>query len=240
MSSATVLSSGHCIARDDSYVAHHQDLALAAACARGEPAALAAFEARYLPELRGVWARARGSTPPVDELVQTLRAKLFVGERPRIADYRGASSLKTWLRVVATRTLIELARRHKTADPIDESGEHPIASRDDDPETAYLKRRYSDEIRRAFEQAARGLDAESRGVLHQHYARGLGIDAIAGTRGVHRATAARRLAGAREAVLRETRQLLMGRLRVSRAELESILRLVDSEMHVSVERVFGE
>jgi len=247
MSSATVLSSGHSIATDPSYASerrdcplHAEDLAFASACARRDPAALAAFDDRYLPVLRAAWSRARGSKPPFDELAQTVRAKLFVGDRPRIADYRGASSLATWLRVVVTRTLIEMARRHKSADPIDESSEHAIASRDDDPETAYLKRRYSEEIRCAFEQAARGLDAESRGVLYEHYARGLGIDAIAGARGVHRATAARRLATAREAVLRETRQLLMGRLRVSRAELESILRLAETEMHVTVERVFGD
>jgi len=181
----------------------------------------------------------RGERPPADELVQTLRAKLFVGDRPRIAEYRGASTLEAWLRVVATRALIEAMRRRKSTEPIDESGPHPIASGGDDPETAYLKRRYSSELRGAFEQAAQRLDAESRAVLHDHYARGRGIDAIADARGIHRATAARRLAGAREEVLRETRRALMARLRVSRATLESILRLVEDEMHVTVERIFG-
>jgi hypothetical protein len=49
-------------------------------------------------------------------------------------------------------------------------------------------------------------------------------------------TAARR---ARD-ILRETRQLLMQRLKISRAELESIVRLIESQMHVTMERILRE
>ena len=218
---------------------HGADLCLAWACAHGDPRAIATFDATYASVLRVVHARARGDKPPFDELVQLLRAKLFVGPPPRIGEYRGTGALAAWVRVVATRTLIEIARSTKRTDPLEESGVVPLAAPDDDPEMAYLKRRYTAELKEAFEMAARQLDAEERNVLRAHYVGGLGIDQIASLHGIHRATAARRLTSAREAVLRGTRQLLMQRLRLSRAELESMVRMVQSRMHVTVERVFA-
>ena len=235
-SSASVLSSGHGISEARSY---SEDRALAAACARGEREALAAFEARHLGDLRAVHARARGDKPPFDEFLQAMRAKLFVGPRPRIADYRGAGTLSGFVRVVGARVLIEAARRAKRTEPLDEDRACAVPAASDDPEAAYLKHKYTAEVRDAFETAARRLDDEAREVLRDHYAGGMGIDAIAAARGVHRATAARRLASAREDVLRETRRLLMARLGVSRDELESIVRMLESRLHVTVERVLA-
>jgi RNA polymerase sigma-70 factor (ECF subfamily) len=146
------------------------------------------------------------------------------------------------VRVVATRTLIELARATKDAESIDDEkndGVLPLTAPDDDPEMAYLKRRYAAEVKEAFEEAAGELGPEDRNVLREHYARGLSIDQIAAVRGVHRATAARRLVSARDSVLAGTRRILMTRLRLSRAELESVVRMVESRMHVTAERVFG-
>lgn len=174
-----------------------------------------------------------------DDFVQTMRTKLFVADPPRIAEYRGTGALKSWLRVVATRVLIESARRAKRTVALDEPGALPLEAPGDDSEMAYLKGRYAIEVKAAFEEAARALDAEERNVLREHYAGKLGIDQLAAVHGIHRATAARRLASAREAVLRRTRQILTERLRLSHGELESVVRLVESRMHVTVERVFA-
>jgi RNA polymerase sigma-70 factor (ECF subfamily) len=237
MSSVSVLSSGHSIETVPLYTA---DMALASDCARNIPGAIARFEAVYAADIRIVHARARGSSKPaLDELAQAVRVKLFAGESPRIREYRGTGSLKNWVRVVATRTLIEMARATKDVEPIDDSGVVAFTAPDDDPEMAYLKRRYASEVKVAFEEAAKELSAEDRNVLREHYARGLSIDQIAAIHGVHRATAARRLVSAREAVLAGTRRILMTRLRLSRAELESVVRMVESRMHVTAERVFS-
>lgn len=122
---------------------------------------------------------------------------------------------------------------------LDEPGALPLEAPGDDSEMAYLKGRYAIEVKAAFEEAARALDAEERNVLREHYAGKLGIDQLAAVHGIHRATAARRFASAREAVLRRTRQILTERLRLSHGELESVVRLVESRMHVTVERVFA-
>jgi RNA polymerase sigma-70 factor (ECF subfamily) len=229
---------------------HAADLYLAFACARGNPIALARFEERHAADIRAIYMQSRGAKPPLDDLMQLVRARLFTGERPRIADYGGLGELKNWVRVTASRVLVDMIRG---ADPPDGRGRAPadqqnsgdeaflsVPSPGDDPEMELLKRTYRAEMRQAFEDAARDLSPEERNVLREHYAHGLGIDQIAAMHGIHRATAARRLQGAREAVLRGTRQLLMNRLRLSRSELESALRLIESQMHVTVERVLAE
>jgi len=230
-----MLSSGHCI----DATLYRDDVALAAACARGDAIAVARFESLYASDVRLVHARSRGAKPPVDELVQVVWTKLFVGPSPRIAEYGGKGTLRNWVRVIATRSLIEMARRQKPEVDLEESGVVPLVAPDDDPEMAYLKRRYAHEIKDAFERAAKALDPEERNVLREHYAGGLGIDQIAAVHGIHRATAARRLSCARESVLAGTRRILAARLGLSRAELESIARMVESRMHLTAERIFA-
>ncbi len=232
-----MLSSGQGIVEAPSLYA--TDMSLAWSCARGDAHAIATFDVLHADLLRAVHARTRGDKPPFDEFVQVLRTKLFVGPSPRIAEYRGMGALSAWVRVVATRVLIEAVRSAKRTEPIEESGVIPLVAPDDDPEMAYLKRRYAREVKEAFELAAARLDASERNVLREHYVCKLGIDQIAGVHGIHRATAARRLANAREAVLRGTRQLLMEKLKLPRDDLESVVRMVESRMHVTVERIFA-
>jgi RNA polymerase sigma-70 factor (ECF subfamily) len=217
------------------------DLWLACACARGDQAAIAELERVHAGDMRAVYAQVRGAKVPFDELVQVLRTKLYVGDRPKIAEYSGIGELKSWLRVTGVRTLVDLARATPNRErPLPDEGPVAIPAPGDDPEMLYLKRTYHAEMRRAFEDAAKQLSPEERNALREHYAHDLSIDQIAAMHGIHRATAARRIASAREAVLRNTRQLLMQRLRLSRAELESVVRMIESQMHVTVERIFGE
>lgn len=216
------------------------DLFLAWACASGDGAAIAELERVYATDLRAVYAQVRGAKVPFEELVQVLRGKLFAGPAPKIAEYSGIGELKSWLRVTGVRTLVDMARQLPDRErPMEDSGPLAVPAPGDDPEMQYLKRTYHEQMRRAFEDAARALSPEERNVLREHYAHSMTIDQIAAAHGIHRATAARRVAGAREAVLRGTRQLLMQRLGLSMAELESVVRMIESQLHVTVERVFG-
>jgi RNA polymerase sigma-70 factor len=89
------------------------DLLLAQWCATGDPRAIAAFERVHRADLDGVLARFRRLAITPDELLQTLRIKLFVataGRPARIADYSGFGFLQNWLRVTALRALVARAR----------------------------------------------------------------------------------------------------------------------------------
>jgi RNA polymerase sigma-70 factor (ECF subfamily) len=216
------------------------DLYLACGCAVGDPGAIAGFEERY----GAVIARAIASTgvSPAEraDLGQVVRQRLLVapagGGAPRIASYSARGSLLAWLRVVAAREAVRMlprARREVAAG--DDELEGLIAG-DDDPEVGYLKRLYRAEFKRAFHAAVDALDGRARLLLRQHTLDGLGIDQLATLHGVHRATAARWIEAAREAVLSGTQRELIRRLRLSHGELASVIRLIQSQLEVSLPR----
>src|SRR5687768_14380224 len=89
---------------------------IASRCARGEPAALAWFDRRYLGRVDAIACRLGLSPALAEEIKQLLRCRLFVGEQgpPRIASFRGDGPLDGWLAVAASRLIwrkIEATRR---------------------------------------------------------------------------------------------------------------------------------
>jgi RNA polymerase sigma-70 factor, ECF subfamily len=215
-----------------------EDMALALLCAHGDETAIAAFERRHDGDLRMVYAKARGTKPAFDEYAQTLRTKLMTGDRPRLLNYAGIGDLKNWVRVTASRVLVDLQRSQPDKEVHDEAA-LAVPAPDDDPETQYLKRLYRDQMRHAFEAAVQTLAPAERNCLRDYYGRRLTIDELAAARGIHRATAARRVAKARASVMRATRQLLMQRTQLSSDELQSVVRLIESQLYVTVSRVFA-
>ena len=219
------------------------DLLLAQWCATGEPRAIAAFERAHRADLDGVLARFRRLAITPDELLQTLRIKLFVatgGRPPRIADYSGFGFLQNWLRVTALRALVdaaraELARRLEELLADDDLIGLPALGPD-------LAARVSREevgraIKQAFARAVAGLAPRQRNFLRHAHVDQLTLDQIAATYGVHRATVARTLAQARAELVAATRTALAEQLGVDAAALDSVVRAADSRIDLSLSRV---
>ncbi len=220
------------------------DLWLACACERGDAAAIASFQRALAPEVRRAAQRSQRSPLDEEDLVQLVWQKLFVGDgesSPKIREYAGEGDLKGWLRVVAVRALVDVARKRSGGES-PASGERAadmLFAAGADPELAYLKQHYRVEFAAAFTEAIGALDPEDRTSLRPHFVDRLTVDQIASVHGIHRATAARRVQKAREALLSDTRKRLMARLRLSRGELESVMRMIESQLHVSVGRLLG-
>lgn len=216
-----------------------EDLYLAFACAQNDPAALRAFAEQLDGELTAAYDRFGVSTANRADARQQLWEKLFVGApRPRILDYSGRSALRYWFRVTVVRALVDDVRAEKRLREVaDEETLLGAASATPDPEIEHLKRVYRHEFGAAFEEAARALAPEERNALRSHYTQQLTIDEMAAALGIHRATAARRIAAARERLLAETRRRLTERLALSSRELESIFNLIESRLHISVGRL---
>jgi len=220
---------------------HVAELYIAVALAAADPAALAAFEQHCGETIRRAIV-ASGATPAeTDDLVQVVRERLIVppasGGPARILSYSGRGSLKAWVKVVATREaarMLPIARREPAL--ADDDLARIVAS-DDDPEIGYLKRLYRAEFKHAFQRAVAALPARDRLVLRQSVLDGLGIDALAAQHGVHRATCARWLEAARQQILAATQKELIERLELSRAELQSVIKLISSQLDVSLSRV---
>lgn len=217
---------------------HAGDLWLTAACAAGDPAALAAFEQQYMSSLDHVLASSGIAADLVDEVKQEVRRKLLVADdgAPRIADYSGRAELRIWLRTAAIRTSIDLIRKQRDV-PVADEELAALPAIADDPELAHLKARYRDELRGAIVEALKTLTARERLLLKYHYVDGLGIDRLGQIFGVHRTSTARWLRLAREALADEVHRMLIAQLGVGSTELRSIARLVESQLDISVRRL---
>lgn len=212
------------------------DIYIAAACADGNPAALAAFRDALLPGLRATLGKLAMTPAQIDETIQRMLVMIFVGDgdggAPQIATYTGRGTLRSWLRTIAVRTGRRMLGVEAAPTADDEIAELPAAV--GDPELALLRDRHREQVRGAFAQAFAGLEERQRNVLRQYHIDGLTIDQLAGLYQVNRATTARWVAGARLAVITRTRQLLTEQFGLAASDVDSIIRLVRSQLHVSV------
>lgn len=215
------------------------DLYLACACVRGDESALAAFDQYCLTGVDKVLARVAPGLS-ADDVRQVVRQKLFVGagkSSPKIGEYSGLGDLRSWVRMVVVRAAISLRRKGQREVPCEDLA-LANAAFDQNPELNLIKRMYRTEFNRAFEEAVEALSPRERNLLRQHLVDHLNIDQIGMLYRVHRVTAARWLTKARRSLIAALRKLLMKRLRVDQSELKSIMKLIQSQVDVSIRRVF--
>src|ERR1051325_5756555 len=126
---------------------------------------------------------------------------------------------------------ISLHRKHQREtlfDDVDAVADAP------DPELALLQRQYGAEFRAAFRQGFVSLTPRERNLIRHHIVDRLGIDGIAALYGIHRATAARRLARARSTLIKRLRRELQVRLQLDRKQLEGVLALLQGKLELSL------
>jgi RNA polymerase sigma-70 factor (ECF subfamily) len=214
------------------------DLVLSRACAAGEAAALAHFDATYTGDMVGALATFRADRDFIDEVLQTVRERLFVGASPKILEYAGRGPLRAWLRAVVMRTALN-ARRRRITDPGPSAADDAlldVAAPAGDPEVAEIVAKYGPAYKQAVHEALAELPPEDRNVLRLSLLEGLGIDAIARIYDVHRATVARRVGRAREAVVEGARRRLGETARLDATELASITRACRTTLDLSLVR----
>jgi RNA polymerase sigma-70 factor (ECF subfamily) len=211
-------------------------LYLACACAHGMPSALAALDLHVLTRVPEFLARIQGSSALPDEIGQILRERLLVGtdgEPPRIATYSGEGPLAAWVRVAAVRTALNLLEK------MDERLTHDSRAIDGvrtttTPEQEVASAHQHAMFREVLEQAVSALPAEQRTALRLHFVEGLTGDEIGERLGISRATVVRWLSTAKSFLMRETKRLVVGRLRLSPAEADSFIATARSRLDLSL------
>jgi RNA polymerase sigma-70 factor (ECF subfamily) len=220
---------------------HAADVYLACGCVDGDAAALRAFEDLVAEVGRKLRRLARDTEVLADAQQRVRQVVVHKGDRqPVLADYSGRGALGGWLRVVLGRELVRLGRREGRQPRLDTAEAALIVDGEDDPETAYLKAHYQREFKECFASAMHKLAEHDRRALRYAIVERLSIDDIARLEGVHRATAARDVARARARLTEETRRALQERLAIEPTQLDSILRLVGSQLDVSVRRLLSK
>ncbi len=212
------------------------DFYLACACAAGDARAIKALMAQSQPDLKRALARIDPSPAFADDALQALYVALFVKAGAKgagIADYRGQGSLRSFLRAAVVRLGLRLrttARGQQAA--LEEAGPGLPGG-----DTDYIRRRYGRDFEAALALELAALPQKTRSLLRLHYVDGLSIDQLARVYHVSRATAARRLADHRAELEQATRSRLLRLLKITEEELQSLMGLVRSQLHLSLERV---
>jgi RNA polymerase sigma-70 factor (ECF subfamily) len=214
---------------------------LAFACAAGDTAAVAACDAILVREAGFAADGTRMHASARDEATQSIRAQLLApreGKPAAIGDYAGRGALRSWLRVCVSRELVKIAKAQQRTEPLeDQLVADPGYG--DDPALEELKAKYRAELADAFRTALTELPARERTLLRYQLIDGLTIDEIGAIFRVHRATSARWLAKIRDDLVMRTREMMAEALGVDTAEAASIVRLVQSQLDVSVIRHLG-
>lgn len=191
---------------------HATDLYLAAACGLGHPAALKGLD-KHVESTRPVVARIARGTWVVDDILQDVRCRLLVRPASKLASYKGAGPLGSWVRTVA----VNIARDHVRAESVRRGREssQPVSVLPDhppDPErdvAACITHRGRvltciEAVRLAFES----LDTAERQLLRDYFLSNQSIDALGPRYLVNRATIARRIHRATDKVRNHLRKFL--------------------------------
>lgn len=219
---------------------HAADLYLACACSLGQPAAITHFENCFVAAVP-VQIRHLGTSADFgDEVRQRLRVKLLTGapgQPPKIAGYAGLGPLAGWVRASAVRVALDLHRDHRAAPSTVAAADWLVTHHD--PELAFLKAQHREVFGAALLEALAALSERDRTVLRLHVCVGLSAVRIGAVLDVNHATVSRWLQAARTTIFTDTRRRLTERLRLAPGEFESLVRLIESQLDVSMARALG-
>jgi RNA polymerase sigma-70 factor, ECF subfamily len=220
-----------------------EDMFLACACSLGVAGAIELFDKRFQPLIEQV-ARSFDPAPHFcDEVKQELHRTLFVSAKlgaPRIAQFTGRGPLSAWIVTATKRLALRLKkgtsqRRHADDELLAEQ-----LSPERDAEWLWLSGRYREVLERALSNAIRQLSERDRMILRMHTVRGLSMASIARMHGVSQPTVSRWMRDAREEVLRSVLAAVCEECNCNHRELESIVRLVQSQLELNMSALSEE
>lgn len=216
------------------------DVYLAIACCDGDARAIGRLDELVSRELRHAAGKLHATADQVTEVHAELRRVLLVEDdarRAALREYAGRGDLRGYIRVMATRALIRAINRGRREIAIDDTEFFDRVLPDSDPEVSILRAQYHEPVDAALRAALARLDTRSRALLRYQLIDGWSIDQVGKLYGVHRATAARWLADARDTLGAAIRAELASRLQIDTEEVDSIVRLVQSRVDMSLDRL---
>jgi RNA polymerase sigma-70 factor, ECF subfamily len=206
---------------------HVEDLALAAACERGDQDAWAELLEKVGEAILGAARLITKDDARAEELANEIYADLYGLEerdgrrRSLFAYFHGRSSLRTWLRSVVGRNFVNGHRAAKRSDALRErlageiEREAPAAADPPDPRMAAR----TELLGRAFAAALGKLAARDRLRLASYYAQNLTLGAVGRILGEHESTVSRKLAESRATLREEIERTLASESGLSREEV---------------------
>src|SRR5688572_27562216 len=216
---------------------HAEDVYLACACGENVPDAAATFMREHASAVEGFVRTVERRPDAAKEIAQEIVCDILVGRPPappKLAGYSGRGPLRAWLRMTAVRRSYNDVRDRGLHRAIEDRVYREAVDASLDPDLSYLKRKYHADFGAAFRDAFEGLAPAVKTLLRLHYGEGVGLAAIGALHGWSTPTASRRIADAREALFTAACALLEERLKLKGSELGSLLRVMRSQLDVSL------
>ena len=216
------------------------DIYLACACAAGVRGAATVFERKFGAVIRRAISRVLNTPDERQEAEQRVWHHIFVDEargRPRIMHYLGQGPLENWVSVAAMRVAVsfvraETAERRLRAKVVADTSVI-------DGEAIAMKDQLRDAFEAAVAEALARLEPREQLILKLHVVSGMTLEAISKSLGVSRQAVSKMFSRTREGILRAVETSLKRRLKISKTDLSSVLRLVSSQLDVSISRILG-
>jgi RNA polymerase sigma-70 factor, ECF subfamily len=208
------------------------DVYLAIACGDGDSPAAVHLERECFVEVDIAAKKLRATGAQTSEMRSVLRKLLFP---TGLADFTGRGDLRGYIKVIVTRELIRTINRERKEQPIETVIDRLEVERA--PELSVLRARHGADITAALRTALDGLPERDRALLRYSLVDGWTVDQIGELYGVHRATAARWCAAARDALGDRIRNEVASRLEIPTDDVDSLIALVRSRIDVSLERI---
>jgi RNA polymerase sigma-70 factor (ECF subfamily) len=218
------------------------DVWIAIACVDGNEKAILAVTEMLRREVQFAATKTTASREQIEDVVAKLSHVLFIDEPTRPAalrDYSGRGDLKSYLRVTAMRELVKVVNKGRREVGIEDDELLDRIVPHSDPELSILRAQYHDVVDAAMRAALQTLDERGRALLRHAFVDGWNVDRVGELYKVHRATAARWIAAVRDQLGEHIRDELAQRLRVPVDDVDSIIRLVQSRIDVSLARVLA-
>ncbi len=222
---------------------HIEELYLTCACLAGSSAAIAELDRAYVSEAGRALARVGLSGAAAEEALQQARERLLTPSRdapPKLQQFSGQGSLGGWVRVVVVRTAMNARRSERRHAPRDDNLlATRMAADADDPELDIIKKRYASVLADAVAAAFRALTSEQRNLLRMYVIDELTLAELARMHGVDASTISRWLARIRRRLYEETHRHLLEEHAMRPSECESLMRVVKSDLGVSLGRLLA-
>lgn len=221
------------------------DVYLAIAASDGDDTAIATCVDLIRKQTNIAGSQTNATAAQVADEVGHLHRTVFTDEPPRhaaIREYSGRGEFGSYVRVMAIRDLVRAVTRARREIPLDGGRDDSTDDLIDrlvpaqDPELSILRAQYQGIVDDAMRAAVASLDDRGRALLRYQLVERWTVDEIGRAYRVHRATAARWVAAVREEIGTKIRLEVAARLDMSIGDVDSIVRLVQSRVDVSLDR----
>ena len=208
------------------------------ACLENQPGAAAVLDSAYLLPLATSIHRICQTLEATDSVLQQLREKLLLPPVNRLLSYRAPGRFRAWLKVIAVRTALDMARELGLKTQREVELDERLEALAFGPEELFLRAELQEALRCALRAAVSALPERERYALRMHLVSDWNITQIGRVFSVHKATAARWLVSAKEQLHVLLSAELAQQLGTSTEEGALLLGSMPSRLDLSLSSIF--